>query len=86
MAKRTSLVDMHRIVEKAAGEVSTPTAAQAPDNEMVTTAVHLPRRSLALLRRVAVERANRYGGRPSVSALITEIIESQRGKLEAEIK
>jgi len=49
-----------------------------------TTAVHLPREDLALLRRVAIERANRQGGRPSVSNILRELIEQHRGELEAE--
>jgi hypothetical protein len=49
-----------------------------------TTAVHLPREDLALLRRVSVERANRQGGRPSVSNILRELIEQHRAELEAE--
>lgn len=49
-----------------------------------TTAVHLPRRTLALLRRVATERANRDGGRASVSAVIVGLVEAQREELERE--
>lgn len=53
--------------------------------DMTTTAVHIPRATLALLRRVAVERANRKGGRPSVSAVLVELVEGQRTALEAEL-
>jgi hypothetical protein len=49
-----------------------------------TTAIHIPRADLALLRRVAVERANRDGGRPSVSDVIRELVERHRAELEAE--
>jgi hypothetical protein len=49
-----------------------------------TTAVHLPREDLALLRRVAVERAIREGGRPSVSDVLRGLIEKHRAELEAE--
>lgn len=59
-----------------------PHGASAPT---VTTAIHIPRETLALLRRAAVERANRGGGRPSVSALIVDLVESQRARLQAEI-
>ena len=48
----------------------------------VTTAIHIPRETLALLRRAAVERANREGGRPSVSALVVDLVESQRDRLQ----
>ena len=51
-----------------------------------TTAVHLPRRTLALLQRVAVERANKRGGRPSVSSVLVELVERLRAELEREIK
>jgi hypothetical protein len=51
-----------------------------------TTAIHIPRADLALLRRVAVERANRNGGRPSVSDVIREMVERHRAELEAEAR
>lgn len=90
--QRTSLVDMSRIAAKAKAEVPAvrseepaayETAADKPD--MTTTAVHLPKATLALLRRVAVERANRHGGRPSVSAVLVALVEGQRAALEAEL-
>jgi hypothetical protein len=37
-----------------------------------------------LLRRVAVERANRDGGRPSVSNVLRDLIEANRAALERE--
>lgn len=49
-----------------------------------TTAVHIPKDQLALLRRVAVERANRDGGRPSVSNVLRDLIEANRAALERE--
>lgn len=49
-----------------------------------TTAIHIPREDLALLRRVAVERANRNGGRPSVSDVLRELIDRHRAELERE--
>lgn len=49
-----------------------------------TTAVHIPKDQLALLRRVAVERANREGGRPSVSNVLRDLIERHRAELERE--
>ena len=54
--------------------------------EMATTAVNLPRDNLLLLRRVAVERANKEGGRPSVSAILARLIEKHRDELEAELR
>jgi hypothetical protein len=52
---------------------------------MTTTAIHVPKAALALLRRVAVERANLYGGRPSVSAVIVDLVERNRADLEREV-
>jgi len=83
--RRTSLVAMRRLAEKAADEASTQRNAALPGKETVTTAIHLPKRTLALLRRVAVERANQRGGRPSVSALITDLVEELRPTLQSEI-
>ena len=52
---------------------------------MTTTAIHVPKSTLALLRRVAVERANRHGGRPSVSAVISDLVERNRAELAREV-
>jgi hypothetical protein len=51
---------------------------------MVTTAVHIPRDVHILLRRVAVERANEHGGRPSVSAVLTELVRRHWDEMAAE--
>lgn len=61
-----------------------PGAREAVPPGMVTTAIYLPREDLALLRRVAVERANKRGGRLSVSDVIRELIEGKRRELQAE--
>lgn len=53
-------------------------------DEMTTTAIHVPKATLALLRRVAVERANQHGGRPSVSAVLVELVDRHRAELERE--
>lgn len=57
----------------------------APSAPTATTAVHLTKDQLALLRRVAVERAIRTGKRPSVSDVLRDLIERHRRELEAEI-
>jgi len=49
-----------------------------------TSSIHLPREDMALLRRVATERANRNGGRASVSDVIRSLIEEARTRLEQE--
>lgn len=61
-----------------------PGAREAVPPGMVTTAVYLPREDLALLRRVAVERANKIGGRLSVSDVLRGLVERHRRELEAE--
>ena len=50
-----------------------------------TTGVHLPADLWELLNRVAFERARTRGGRASVSALLVEMIESNRAALEVEL-
>jgi hypothetical protein len=52
----------------------------------VTTAIHVPRDVLALLRRVAVERANRDGGRASVSAVLVDLVRANAADLEKEAR
>lgn len=52
--------------------------------EMLTTAIHLPRDQWELLRVVAFRRAEKSGGRPSVSALLVELIEQHRAELAKE--
>jgi len=60
-------------------------ARRATSEEMTTTAIHVPKATLALLRRVAVERANLHGGRPSVSAVLADLVERNRADLEREV-
>jgi hypothetical protein len=54
--------------------------------DTLTTAIHLPRRTWELLRQVAFHRAEKGGGRASVSSLLVELVESKRNSLEKEIK
>jgi len=54
----------------------------ADEDDYVTSAIHVRKWVLALLRHVAVTRANKH--RPSVSALITELVERHREELEEE--
>ena len=55
-----------------------------PGGDMVTTAVHIPKATLSLLRRVAVARADKHGGRPSVSGVLVDLVERARAALQAE--
>jgi hypothetical protein len=50
-----------------------------------TTGVHLPADLWELLNRVAFERAKKYGGRASVSALLVDLIERHQKELEKEL-
>ena len=61
------------------GEVNSKT-------EWATTAVHLPKKTLSLLKRVAFRRSMVHGGRMSVSRLVTDLVESRRMELEEEIE
>ncbi len=54
--------------------------------EMVTTAVQIPKATLSLLRRVAVARADKHGGRPSVSGVLVDLAERARAELEGETR
>ena len=69
-------------------EVATPepevARARAPGAAMVTTAIHIPKETHDLLRRVAVERAVDHGGRPSVSAVLTELVKRHWDELAGE--
>jgi hypothetical protein len=77
-AKRAEAPPVHQPV------LDRPARNRDLTDSSMTTAVHLPREDLALLRRVAVERANRDGGRPSVSDVIRGLIEQNRAALERE--
>lgn len=62
------------------------TSRTTPTTEIIT-AVNLPANVLELLRMVAVKRATTAGhGRPSVSAVITSVVERCRRDLEAELR
>ena len=50
-----------------------------------TTGINLPTDIWELLNRCAFERAKKYGGRPSVSALLVQLVEKHRKELEKEL-
>lgn len=50
-----------------------------------TTGINLPADIWELLNRVAFERARKYGGRSSVSALLVELVQRHRKELEREL-
>lgn len=61
-----------------------PKATPAEAEEYVTTAIHLPRDLLRILREVAIARADVAGGRPSVSAVLTDLVRENRAALVRE--
>ena len=50
-----------------------------------TTGINLPEDVWILLNRVAFERARKFGGRASVSALLVDLVERHRKELEREL-
>ena len=84
-AESRAAEDLKQLKKMGAQQTKELQSKRAPvGDEYVTSAIHVPKWVLALLRHVAVSRANRLGGRPSVSALITELVERHREELEQE--
>lgn len=77
-------MDQHK--EGLDPEQGSADSRRAPRSEWATTAIHLPKRTLTLLRRVAFHRAETRGGRMSVSRLLTDLVEAHRADLELEIE
>ena len=89
MARKGSLIaGMLAAKDQVAAEAQVPSSAplERTAGPMITTAVHIPKAVHSLLRRVAVERANLLGGRPSVSAVLTDLVQRHRAELEQEAK
>ena len=82
MAKRPDAVEQ---AAKARARAKGESGDAALSGEMSSTAIHIPREIHHLLRAVAYVRAQKGGGRASVSKLITELVQNQRAKLEAEV-
>ena len=55
-------------------------------SESMTTAIHIPKTTWSLLRRVAFRRAEAEGGRASVSKVLAELVEQNRRAFEKEIQ
>ena len=81
-AKRGTLTAEGLVVTKQGQATETPSTATEPA-AMAITSVHLPRDLLAALRMAAIKRADRHGGRPSVSAVIRDVLERHRYEIEA---
>jgi hypothetical protein len=84
MARKGSLVTAVKAAKDAVA--AEPVGVGSIDRgDMVTSAMHLPKATLQLLRKVAVARAGQRGGRPSVSGVLVELVEQHRAELQAEI-
>jgi hypothetical protein len=83
MSKRKGLAEMHQIVTK----IAAAPAPRHPATPGAVTAINLPSDVLELLRMVAIKRAARAGkGRPSVSAVIVDLVEKHRHQLQGEVQ
>jgi hypothetical protein len=58
---------------------------EEPERTDKTTGINLPSDIWELLNRVAFERAKKFGGRPSVSALLVDLVQRHRKELEKEL-
>lgn len=58
----------------------------SPEPSYKTTGINLPADIWELLNRCAFERAKKFGGRPSVSALLVDLVQRHRKELEKELK
>jgi hypothetical protein len=56
-----------------------------PERTHKTTGINLPSDMWELLNRVAFERAKTFGGRPSVSVLLVDLVQRHRKELEKEL-
>ena len=64
---------------------STTRAPEIIERTHKTTGINLPADIWELLNRVAFERAKKYGGRPSVSALLVDLVQRHWKELEKEV-
>ena len=53
------------------------------DEDYRVTSIRIPLLVLVALREAAIERANRYGGRISVSAIVAELVQRNPADLQA---
>ena len=58
---------------------------EEPERTYKTTGINLPSDIWELLNRCAFERAKKHGGRPSVSALLVDLVQRHRKELEKEL-
>ena len=83
MAKRRGSLVTNLAVKKR--DEKAPAPASDPGGDVRAVSIALPPDDLKLLRRVAIERADRAGGgRPSVSSIIRDLVDRHRAELEKE--
>ena len=58
---------------------------EQPERSHITSGINLPFDVYQLLNRVAFQRALKRGGRPSVSALLVDLVQRHRKELEKEL-
>jgi predicted CopG family antitoxin len=58
---------------------------EEPERSHITSGINLPFDVYQLLNRVAFQRALKRGGRPSVSALLVDLVQRHRKELEKEL-
>ena len=61
-------------------------APEQSERTHVTSGINLPVEIYQLLNRVAFSRSLKNGGRPSVSALLVDLVQRHRKELEKELK
>ncbi len=87
--KRSALTAENLVVPKQdqaedAPAATTSTRRTTASAGMAITSIHLPRELLTLLRFASINRADRHGGRPSVSDVIRDWLERHRDEIEDE--
>jgi hypothetical protein len=76
-----------KVARKPAKPKATKGPAKSPASDVsVQTSINLPRDLFVALRMAAVARADQLGGRPSVSAIVVEILQRHRGEIIQEAK
>jgi hypothetical protein len=66
-------------------KVNSSAPASETERTNRTTGINLPADMWEMLNRVAFSWAKKYGGRPSVSALLVQLVERHRKELEKEL-
>ena len=70
--------------KRARKAIRTPYSETVAGADMRSSTIVIPADLLRLLRLAAIARADRHGGRPSVSDVIRDLLERHRKELETE--